>query len=299
VKQGFAGLVFDNFWHTHFGLDETAWSFPHAMLGWTFFITLLGFIACRLALRPYQPVPWYAAVLLGFLAVGFSATPFMGPLFRNQTPATVAAISRIPVLLNQAAAQHTYRIYLAWNLTRTNLLFLILSPLWAGVALAFVRRLDQRVWLFLTIAFVWWALAAVGDLRQVRGLDQFLLARGQAPAVPLVQNLATWLPPPIFPAAVIFAMAAALSLPEPVAWALAGWVFGFLVVAIWKPFPLGFVVSLLAGPIMVLGAFVGAWAYGFLEKPGRASVTAFLLVAGLGLPFLTGLVDLYLRTHTP
>lgn len=30
---GLAG-VFDSLWHTAFGLDETAWSVPHALLGW-------------------------------------------------------------------------------------------------------------------------------------------------------------------------------------------------------------------------------------------------------------------------
>jgi len=34
VMLGAAGLIFDNFWHTNFGLDETNWSFPHAMIGW-------------------------------------------------------------------------------------------------------------------------------------------------------------------------------------------------------------------------------------------------------------------------
>ena len=55
MLQGFAGLVFDNFWHSNFGLDETGWSFPHAMLGWSFFITLLGFLACLVALRAGRP----------------------------------------------------------------------------------------------------------------------------------------------------------------------------------------------------------------------------------------------------
>ena len=64
---GFAGLVLDNYWHTNFGLDETAWSMPHAMLGWSWFVAMLGFIACRLALRPYRPLRWVTAVALGWL----------------------------------------------------------------------------------------------------------------------------------------------------------------------------------------------------------------------------------------
>jgi hypothetical protein len=50
VMLGFSGLVLDNFWHTWFGLNETPWSFPHAMIGWSLFIVVLGFVACRLAL---------------------------------------------------------------------------------------------------------------------------------------------------------------------------------------------------------------------------------------------------------
>lgn len=298
VMQGFAGLVFDNIWHSNFGLDETGWSFPHAMLAWTFFITLLGFVACRLALRTYRPMPWYTMLLLGYLVLGFSAAPFLGPLFGNHTPATVAVISRIPVLLNQAAAQHTYRIYLTWNLTRTNVFFLLLSSLWAGAALALVRALDKRAWFFLSIALLWWAVSTLADQSQVLGLDRFLLAQGHPLAVALVNNPANWLPPPIFPAALFFAIAAAIGLPDLLGWTLAGWFFGFITLIIWKAQPFGFLVALLAGPLMALGALAGRRAYRFLEKPGGAAVTAFLLIFGLGVPLLTGLVDLYLRLHT-
>jgi hypothetical protein len=34
LTVSFAGLVLDNLWHSTFGLDETFWSTPHAMLGW-------------------------------------------------------------------------------------------------------------------------------------------------------------------------------------------------------------------------------------------------------------------------
>src|SRR5262245_859839 len=50
-----------------------------------------------------------------------------------------------------APAQHTFRIYPDWNLTRTNPLFIPLSTLWASTLLAFVRRLDRRAWVFLLL----------------------------------------------------------------------------------------------------------------------------------------------------
>ena len=42
VMLGFSGLVLDNFWHTWFGLNETGWSLPHAMIGWSLLMVVLG-----------------------------------------------------------------------------------------------------------------------------------------------------------------------------------------------------------------------------------------------------------------
>jgi hypothetical protein len=39
-----AGL-FDDIWHSNFGLDETAWSFPHAMIGTGLQLTFMGILA--------------------------------------------------------------------------------------------------------------------------------------------------------------------------------------------------------------------------------------------------------------
>jgi len=295
VLQGVAGLVFDNFWHSTFGLDETGWSFPHSMLGWTFFITLLGFVACRLALRPYRPLQWYTAMLLGFLVIGFSAKPFIGPLDGNRTPETVRAIAAIPVLLNQASVQHTFRIYLSWNLTRTNPLFIPLSVIWAGVALALIRGLDKRARVWLTVAFLWEVFSLLSGLREVRGLDRLF-------HFALTRDLATWLSPPLFLAALIVAILLWLGLPERwawIGWILAGWVFGFFTLLIWRAHPLGFVLTILAGPLMALGAFVGGLIYRILEKPTRWMVLGFLTLAGVGAPLMTGIVDLFLRKVTP
>lgn len=113
---GFAGMVLDNIWHSSFGLDETGWSFPHSMLGWGLLVTALGFVACRLGLRPHRPFAWYTLWVMGWLVVAFSAAPFLGPIGKNPTPSTVRAVASIPILSVEPEAQHTFRIYLRWNL---------------------------------------------------------------------------------------------------------------------------------------------------------------------------------------
>jgi hypothetical protein len=298
----------DSLWHTLFGLDETGWSTPHAMIGWALLLTSLGFVACRLALRPARPLRWYTALVFGLLLLGFSATPFMGPLYANTTPARVEAISHIPVLFAQAAAQHTFRIYLAWNLTRTNPLFVPLAALWAGVALGLLRRLDRRAWMPLAITAVWTLLALSGDRADARRLDTLLQVTDFA------QQPANWLPPPLLPAALAFALVLVLVLVlmlplarlartrdrwEWPAWLVAGAVYGVFLVAVWGPYrPLAVPLILLAAVLVPCGALLGAWIYGVLARPTYGRIWALLLL-GVAAPFTTGMVDLYLRLHTP
>ncbi|HEY8291678.1 MAG TPA: hypothetical protein VIG44_04290, partial [Thermomicrobiales bacterium] len=196
---GFAGLALDNYWHTNFGLDETNWSTPHAMLGWSWFVAMLGFISCRLALRPYRPLRWFTAVALGWLILSFSATPFLGPFHANTTPAKVEAqtraIAAFPALANNTGIQHVQRIFRDANLTRTNPAFILLGALWIGVVLALVRRLVRRAWVFLTTVGLFSFFLLSGDHRTAVRLDRWL---------PISHDAAAWLPPPIFPAAVAF-----------------------------------------------------------------------------------------------
>jgi hypothetical protein len=49
VTLGLGGLC-DGIWHTLFGLDETGWSLPHAMLGHGILLVTLGFVAARTVL---------------------------------------------------------------------------------------------------------------------------------------------------------------------------------------------------------------------------------------------------------
>lgn len=281
----------DAIWHSNFGLDETLWSTPHAMIGWGLCITMLGFISCRLALRPYRPLHWYSALVLGFLALSYSLAPFTGPLGSNHGPALLRVIARAPVLLAQPAAEHTFRIEMAWNLTRTNPLFVLLSALWAGAMLGVLWRLDRRRWLFLATVALWSLVALSGSYGDVQRIDSAFHLR-------LVRNAALWLPPPVLPAALALLVGRLVRLPERWAWVLAGLVFGRLTAGVWDTHPLVLPLTLLAAPILFAGAGLGAWGYRTLAQPTATHVYTLLLGAAC-VPLIVGIVDLTLRHITP
>lgn len=288
----FAGLVLDNAWHTRFGLDETPWSAPHSMLGWAWFVTALGFIACRLALRPYRPLRGWTALLLGWLVLGFSATPFLGPFQANATPdALVAKAQRLatfPALLNSAGIAHVQRIEAAANLTRTNPAFLLFAALWAGVALGIVRRLDRRAWVFLLIVGLWSLVQLTSAHGEAVRLDRF---------VPLSHYAANWLPPPIFPAALTFVLLTNVRVAERWAWLVAGGVFGLLITLTWGTHTPMWLLVPLAIPILSGGAWLGTRIVHILEAPTSPAVVRLVPLLGMTAPVLVGGIDLYLR-HT-
>ncbi|MHB8647211.1 MAG: hypothetical protein ACYDAR_15600, partial [Thermomicrobiales bacterium] len=282
---GFAGLVLDNYWHTNFGLDETNWSTPHAMLGWSWFVAMLGFVSCRLALRPYRPLRWFTAIALGWLILAFSASPFLGPFHNNTTPAKVAAqtraIATFPVLVNNTGIQHIQRIYQIANLTRTNPGFLLLGALWAGIALALVRRLDGRGWVLLATVGIFSFFQLTGDHATAIRLDQWL---------PVSHNAGSWLPPPIFPAAIALVVALRLGLRERWAWAVAGAVFAVLTYLTWGT---GHPLTLLLVPVAVGVTMAGAWLGNriarMLETPVAPDVRLIVPLLGVTSPMLLGL----------
>ncbi len=291
---GFAGLVLDNYWHTTFGLDETPWSTPHNMLGWSWFVATLGFISCRLALRPVRPLRWFTAIALGWLILSFSATPFLGPFHKNLTPQTVAAetraIATLPALRENAGIAHTFRIYAAANLTRTNPAFVLFGAVWAGAALAMLRGLDRRAWVLLAAVGIYSLVALLSD----RGTARTLGVWG-----PLVEHPANWLPPPILPAALAFALAVRLRLAERWAWLLAGGVFGALTWFVWGRESGATVLLLvpLAAPALWAGAWIGGRVARVLAEPTANAVRVMVPLLGLTAPLALGCVDLYLR-HT-
>ncbi|MBC8078582.1 MAG: hypothetical protein H7Y32_21070, partial [Chloroflexales bacterium] len=134
VALGVAGMVVDNLWHTAYGLNETQWSLPHAMIGAAICVMLLGFTSCRLALRAHRPLRWPTALLLGVLLIGGTKF-FLGPLYQNPTAEGVRALASIPVLAAQPALQQGARVVLDWNLTRSNPALVVLGAVWAGIAL--------------------------------------------------------------------------------------------------------------------------------------------------------------------
>ncbi len=288
---GFAGLALDNYWHTNFGLDETAWSMPHAMLGWSWFVAMLGFIACRLALRPYRPLGWATAVALGWLILSFSMTPFLGPLHKTMTPAVLEAQTRavatLPALSNSTGIAHVRRIYAAANLTETNPAFLLFGALWMGTALALVRGVDRRAKVLLAVVVIFSAFLLLGNHAAAVRLDRYL---------PVSHDARNWLPPPLLPAAVAFALALRAGMRERWAWAVAGGIFGILTYLTWGAgHPLTLLLLPLAVPVTMAGAWLGGRVARMLENPVAADVRLIVPLLGVTSPLIMGLVDLYLR----
>jgi hypothetical protein len=289
---GLAGLL-DDAWHSTFGLDETGWSTPHSMLGWGLFVLFTGFIAARLSLARHRPMSWYTPYLMAYGLLAFSAAPFMGPIYANHTPEAVRAIASVPVLEMQPAFQHTARIHLEWNLTRTSPLFVPLVALWCGAAFAMIRALDPRNRVLLGGALLFTLLS--GEKLKADFLDQRLgSALGDDPANYL--GLLAVLP------AALLALVVWLRADERIGYALAGAAMGALAYATWGvrgPAPEVALAAVGAAPVLaLLGARAGRWVIGVAKEPLEIRVKVLLPVLGIGMPLLTGLADLYLRMNT-
>ncbi len=276
----------DDAWHTAFGLDETNWSLPHAMLGWGIFLSFAAFASCRVALAPFKPVSAFGLFSFGFILLTAAVNIMMGPIGNNNTPETVAAVAQYGTLPQQASAQHTFRIYLAWNLDRTNPVMPLLGAAASGVGLAATSALAGRRGIFLSVALAASAITLVTDRALVRALD---ISGGPA----------AWLPLPIFPAALVFVALDARGVSGDRAWLAAGLTFGLLALATWGSGPLWLAAAAAGGPAMLLGARAGRRVHALIESPTRGDLSWFVPLVGLGLPALTGAVDLYLRMNTP
>ncbi|HEV1998298.1 MAG TPA: hypothetical protein VGR61_09245, partial [Candidatus Dormibacteraeota bacterium] len=206
-----AGL-FDDIWHSNFGLDETAWSLPHAMLGTGFELTFIGILACRLALAGRRPISGLGWWLLGALLLLFSVERIAGPL-SQASPDMVRGIAAFPVLAVQAPFQHTMRIYQQWNLNRSNWVFVPASALATGMALSLVWNFRRRRWVLLTTALFALVIALPGDF-------------GSARYFGLQHDARNWLPVPVLPAALGFVVARTFGAGERWCWIAAGAVFG-------------------------------------------------------------------------
>jgi hypothetical protein len=262
--------AFDGIWHTRYGLDETAWSFPHSMLGWGIFVAFLGIVACRIAIAREFPIGWPSAVVFGFLLIASSIERIPGPFLNNISPAELETIRKLPVLAVEPAFQHTMRIYEAYDITRLNILFVPLAAMGAGLGIRLLQRFDPRQTILI-------GLTAVVSFT--------------APLVPY-----------IVPGG-IFAVAGRRS----TSWrwlAAAGFAFGvvaaFLSVAIAR----GTVGVPVFGAIFAMLTFaIGAWladrVWAVVADPRRPRVLTLVVGAGVVVPALTGALDLWLRAHVP
>lgn len=277
------GGMLDSVWHTAFGLDETGWSLPHAMLGQGLLLAYLGLLACRLALRPRRPLASYSAVALALLALWFGIGALLGPLNRNHTAEWLRAVAALPVLAAQEPAQHTFRIYEAWDLTRTHPAFVVLAAFAVGAALAAARAITGRDRALLLVALLATLLPLGGDYRAARYFG-------------LAADPATWLPLPYLPATLALLTARAVGSTERLGWIAAGGAFGAGAALIWGASPL---VALAAGPALLAGAGAGRWTWRTLEAPSARRLATLVALLGGAVPLLGGAVDLFLRAHTP
>jgi hypothetical protein len=274
-----AGL-FDDIWHGNFGLDETAWSFPHAMLGTGIELAFIGILACRLALADQRRISGTGWWLMGTLLLLFSVERFVGPL-AQASPEMVRGIAAFPVLAIQPPFQHAARIYEQWNLNRTNWLFVPAAGLATGMALSLVWSFSRRRWVLVLAGLIPAVLSLPTDI-------------GVARYFGLQHDARNWLPVPVLPAALGFVVARSLGAGERVAWLVAGVIFG-LASLVWDPYLVLIPVAAIA---VLAGAEAGRRAWDVVHQPSGRSIAALAVLFGIAVPAFTGVIDLYLRFHT-
>lgn len=276
---GLAGLL-DSAWHTAFGLDETSWSTPHAMLGWGLLLTFHGFLSVWLALRPGGRMVWLRRGFFALFALGFLTSV---PLTQfDRTRELAEKIAALPVLAAEPDAQRIFRIYREWDLTKQGLLYVPIAAAAVGAGLAVLHRLVARGWLAIVIALVLTGFSISGDRRTAAFFG-------------LEGDPRTWAPLPIVPALIVYLVLRWPRVPSPLAWAAAGLVFGLQAAAAWGQGPAA---GLFAALLMPLGAALGERLWRVVEQPTRRRVLSLAAVESLALPLGLGLVDLYLRGHT-
>ena len=293
VLAGLGGLVFDNIWHTTFGLDETFWSFPHALIGWAELIITLGAISCHLVLRRAESLRWYTALFLGLLLMLASAVPFMGPLVSNRSIAIVQAQTATSILASQPPALHALRIYMMWNLSRANPLLVVFAPLWVGAILAFFRRLDRRSWLLVVLVALWTLLDTT------RSQAMVLATAAHQPS--LVEHAANWSPLPLLLPTLLLLLLSVprFRIPTLRAWGVAGFVLGLQLYQTFVLTTPGLLLCLVAIPSMLLGKRIGERTYDIIARPSSLPAVMTVIFLGIAVPLVTGMVDLTLRMNTP
>jgi hypothetical protein len=288
VILGFAGLVLDNYWHSNFGLNETNWSLPHAMIGWAFVVMVLGFVACRIAIAKSenQPLGLGWRILFAYLVIIILARPIMGPFENNNSLQTIYASSLLPGLLATDEFQQVTQIYLDNNLSRNNLLAVPLATFWAGLGLAFATRLDNRALFILGIALI----SGNGD----RNGAEFIMNYTNSP-VNLLANPANFAGFPLIVLALIYVLVRRFS--ERWAWGLGAFVFALCVHWIFGSVPGGELMAIPATMLVFVGVALGKGLYDILAEPTTPKRIAPIILTALLVPCVTGLLDLYLRQN--
>lgn len=286
---GFAGLILDNFWHTNFGLDETAWSLPHSMLGWMLLLIALGLLSVRIKLNTHKQMNAMATIMLTLMVIIFSKGTFLGPLNDNFTYETVQLATLAPALATQEDFLHTLRIYQEWNLNRTSPLLLLLAPLWFGAVITFVKQVDKRWWMVLILMTLIFLMDSKKD-----DLEALL------PFIPtIMDSRANYASIPIFLPTLLILILPRLKLRENWVYLIAGLLLNLQIFNIWGANGLSFIVAILAFPLILIGKQIGVYAYDVISQPDSLPKVRSLILAMLCMTIITGCVDLLLRLVTP
>lgn len=289
LDAGCAGLALagpaDAVWHTLFGLDETQWSLPHAMLGTSLGMITIGATSCRLALRHWLPLWPLTPYLLGFL-LAWVLGPFLGPLGANATAEAARVAGGLGVLGADADYAHLVRMVVAADLTHTNPAFPLAAGLWCGLILGVLRAMDPRP--------AFWVVVAV-----LVGLALDGAARDEAVRLGLGADPAVTTGLPLLTALAGFGLAARL--PISARLAAAGGALGLHAALVWGGTrPVAYAVAAAVTPLTtVAGGRAGAWLWRLVVEPGRPAAWRFALGWVVGLPVLTGAVDLAVRLTVP
>ncbi|GAC1363455.1 MAG: hypothetical protein NVS2B12_32760 [Ktedonobacteraceae bacterium] len=289
-------IMLDNLWHTAFGLDETQWSLPHDMLAWDWFIIITGFIAARLAFRRYYPMGWLTNLVVAILMLEFLCPPVLGPFYLMYSPGLIHALANMPIVLGEPSAQHLYRIYLHFQLTRqTSPLFIPVVSLFAGAALTFLLKIDARKRILLLAPFLWSITLMARDLYTIL----FLHYNGATKAIDIVrialQEPSLWLPIPLFVAALVFEILRHTRLGQLSIFAWCGLAFGICTFGIWHT-SIWMLLLILPGTFtFVLGTKFGRVLFQLIEEPTLDNVMKFLLITCAQVPAILGVVDLIMR----
>jgi len=280
VTVAAAGLL-DGTWHTTWGVNETNWSLPHALLAWGIFIAFLGFLSSRKALAPSIPLTGTARLTFALLSFAFSLAAMVGPFVLFSTSHEVSAVFARPGFQGQST-QTVLTVVRQYDLVRNNPAYPVLIALWVGLALRLVAAVDSSPRFLLLTAGL--ATALYGAISLVF-----------ASYVGTTGDLASWLPPPVLPVAAVAVALERAGVSEKLSWLGSGVLLAGLTWALYPPLGPLSLVGALAAPALVVGRQAGAFLARTAEHPTRAGVSTVLMIMGVILPVLAGAIDLSMR----